>query len=279
MSVRIVVDSTADFPQAVRERVTVVPLTIHFGEEEYIDGVTIDHNAFYEKLVQSPVLPTTSQATPEVFQKYFREAHEAGDTLVLITLASQLSGTCQSALIAAEDYEGEVFVVDSQSVTIGAGILAARAVELMDQGLEAGEIAHRLIQERENVRIVAVLDTLEYLKRGGRISKTVAFAGGLLSIKPVVGVQDGVVGMLGKARGTRQGIDALLREIDNAGGIDQSRPALLGYTGVSDALLQNFIQACAAQENPIAELPATAIGSVVGTHVGPGAYAVAFFKN
>lgn len=277
MSVRILLDSTTDLPQEIRSRLSVVPLTIHFGEEEFVDGVTITHQEFYERLESSPVLPTTSQATPESFLKFYQEAHAAGDSVVVITLSAKLSGTCQSATIAAEDYPGEVFVVDSHSVTIGAGVLAMLALHLVDSGLDAAAIAGALTTAREKIRLAAVVDTLEYLKKGGRISKTVAFAGGLLAIKPVIGVEDGEIKVLGKARGLRQGIDALLREIENLGGVDDQKPALLGYTGISDALLQGFIQTCADQGNPLAQLPLTDIGSVVGTHAGPGAYAVAFF--
>ena len=280
MSVRIVVDSTTDLPQAIRQRLTVVPLTIHFGDQEYVDGISITHREFYEKLIETDQLPTTSQASPEAFARVFQEAHAAGDTVVTITISSQLSGTCQSAIIAAADYPGAVFVVDSKSVTIGAGILAELALRLVDEGLDAAAIAERLTRERENVRLIAMLDTLEYLKKGGRISKTVAFAGGILSIKPVVSLRDGAVAILGKARGSRQGNNLLMKEIENAGGVDFGKPILLGYTGLTDVLLQKYVADSAALwEGFVEDLPVTDIGSVVGTHVGPGAIATAFFKK
>lgn len=280
MSVRIVVDSTTDLPQALRQRLTVVPLTIHFGDQEYVDGISITHREFYEKLIETDQLPTTSQASPEAFVRVFQQAHAAGDTVVAITISSQLSGTCQSAMIAAADYPGEVFVVDSKSVTIGAGILAELALRLVDEGLDAAAIADRLTLERENVRLIAMLDTLEYLKKGGRISKTVAFAGGILSIKPVVSLRDGAVAILGKARGSRQGNNLLVKEIENAGGVDFGKPILLGYTGLTDVLLRKYVADSAALwEGFVEELPVTDIGSVVGTHVGPGAIATAFFKK
>lgn len=278
MHVRIVVDSTADFPEEFQNQLEIVPLTVHFGDEEYMDGVTIDRRTFYEKLSHSPVLPTTSQAVPEDFQTVFRQAHGRGEQVVAICISSKLSGTCQSAMIAAQDYPGEVFVVDSQTVAIGAGILAAHAISLANAGVDASTIARRLTELRDRVRIVAVLDTLEYLKKGGRISKTAAFAGELLSIKPVIGVLDGQVTLLHKARGVRQGMDALLNLVAKEGGVDDTMPAMLGYTGTTDALLQKFIADCASREDPIAKLPAACIGSTVGTHVGPGAYAIAFFR-
>ncbi|MDD6189372.1 MAG: DegV family protein [Clostridiales bacterium] len=279
MNVRIVIDSTADMNDELRERFTVVPLSIYFGTEAYIDGVTISHKEFYEKLIESDALPSTSQATPVAFEKVFREAAEAGEAVVAITISSKLSGTYQSAAIAAADFEN-VYVVDSKSVTIGAGILAKLALELADSGMEAKDIADRLCAERENIRIIALLDTLEYLKRGGRISKTVAFAGGLLSIKPVISVIDGEIEVLGKARGSKQGNNLLVTEIEKAGGVDFSRPVMLGYTGLSDILLQKYIaDSQALWQSGVDELPIAAIGSVVGTHAGPGAIAAAFFKN
>ena len=280
MNVRIVVDSTADIRAALRDRFSVVPLTVHFGEEEYVDGVTITHKAFYEKLVESDVLPTTSQATPAAFAKVFEEAVERGETVVALTVASQLSGTYQSAVIAAADYPGKVYVVDSRTVAIGTGILAELALRLVDRGLSAEEIARRLEEERDNVNVVALLDTLEYLKKGGRISKTVAFAGGLLSIKPVVAIKDGEILMLGKARGSKQGNNLLVQQIHQAGGVDFNKPVLLGYTGLSDALLEKYVEDSRAlwEESP-QPLERCIIGSVIGTHAGPGAVAVAFFSK
>ena len=279
MNVRIIIDSTADLIPEIKNKLTVVPLTVHFGEEEYIDGVTITHKEFYNKLVESDVLPSTSQATPAAFEKVFKEVKSAGESAVVITLSSKLSGTYQSAVIAAEEYEN-IYVVDSGSVTIGGGILAELALKLAAEGLDAKSIAQQLEQEKKNIHIVAMVDTLEYLKRGGRVSKTVAFAGNLLNIKPVLSVVDGEIHMLGKARGSKQGNNLLATEIEKAGGVDFSKPVLLGYTGLSDALLLKYIEDSKhLWEGGADELRYAAIGSVIGTHAGPGAIAVAFFKN
>ena len=279
MKVHLIVDSTADVSEAIRPRLTVVPLTVHFGSEEYIDGVTITHEEFYNKLVESDVLPTTSQATPAAFAEVFEEVAAAGDSAVVITVASQLSGTCQSARIAAEDYDN-IYVVDSGSVTLGAGILAEYALRCARSGMTAAEIAGLLEKKKEDICLIAMLDTLEYLKKGGRISAAVAFAGGLLNIKPVVNVKDGVINMLGKARGSKQGNNLLVQEIEKTGGIDFDMPILLGYSGLSDALLKKYITDSAPLwENGIDTLRYTSIGSVVGTHVGPGAIAAAFFHK
>lgn len=279
MNVRIIVDSTADLMPEVKNRLSVVPLTVHFGDEEYIDGVTITHKEFYEKLVESDVLPSTSQATPASFEGVFEEVAHAGQNAVVITLSSKLSGTYQSAVIAASEYEN-IYVVDSGSVAIGAGILAELALKLADSGMDAGTIARTLEQEKKNIRIIAMVDTLEYLKRGGRVSKTVAFAGGLLNIKPVLAVTDGQIQMLGKARGSKQGNNLLVTEIQKAGGVDFTRPVLLGYTGMSDVLLLKYIDDSRHLWNEGADsLRYTLIGSVIGTHAGPGAIAAAFFKK
>ena len=279
LKTRIIVDSTADLVPEIKERVYTVRLTVHFGQEEYIDGVTIDNKTFYEKLVESDVLPTTSQAAPHDFIKEFEKAKQAGEAAVVITLASRFSGTYQSAVIAAEDYEN-IYVVDGASAAMGTGILVELAFRLLDAGASAQEIAKAMETEKEKIVVVALVDTLEYLKRGGRISKTAAFAGGVLNIKPVLSVVDGEIRVLGKARGSKMGNNLLVQEIDKAGGIDFSKPVLLGYSGLSDALLLKYIEDSRhIWEGNLKEVRYTTVGSVIGTHAGPGAVVVAFFKN
>lgn len=277
MSVKIIIDSTADLLPEVKGRCAIVPLTVHFGDEEYVDGVTITHKQFYEKLVETDVMPHTSQATPAAFSDEFDKVGKEG--AVVITLSSKLSGTYQSAMIAASEYEN-IFVVDSGSVAIGSGILAEKALKLADSGMDAKSIADTLEKIKDNIRIIAMVDTLEYLKRGGRVSPTVAFAGGLLNIKPVLAVSSGEIIMLGKARGSKQGNNLLVTEIEKAGGVDFTQPIMLGYTGLSDLLLKKYIEDSAALwQGNTESLPYTVIGSVIGTHAGPGAIAVAFFKK
>lgn len=277
--VNIIVDSTADITEDVKERLTVVPLTLRFGDEEYIEGVTIQKKEFYQKLIESDVLPKTSQASPADFEDVFEKIVAAGESAVVITLSSKLSGTWQSAMIAAREYEDSVYVVDSRSVAIGTAILAKLALRLADEGMEAREIAERLEKEREKICLIAMLDTLEYLKKGGRISAAAAFAGGVLSIKPVVCIRDGEIVILGKARGSKQGNNLLVSEIRKTGGIDFTKPILLGYTGLDDTLLQKYIEdSKALWEEGISSLETTMIGSVIGTHAGPGAVAVTFFS-
>ena len=182
-------------------------------------------------------------------------------------------------MIAAADYEN-IYVVDGTSAAMGTGIRVELAFRLLDAGMSAEEIAQALEEEKKKIVVVALVDTLEYLKRGGRISKTAAFAGGVLNIKPVISVTDGEIHLLGKARGSKMGNNLLVQEIDKAGGIDFSRPVLLGYSGISDALLLKYIEDSRhIWEGKLKEIRYTTVGSVIGTHAGPGAVVVAFFKN
>ncbi len=210
MKTRIIVDSTADLLPIVKEQVHTVALTVHFGEEEYVDGVTIDHKAFYEKLVETDVHPSTSQASPAAFETEYKKARDAGESAVVITLSSALSGTYQSATIAAQDYEN-IYVVDSGTAAIGGGVLVEYALRLCGDGLEAKQIAEKLEEAKKRIVVVALVDTLEYLKKGGRVSKTVAFAGSILNIKPVLSISNGEICMLGKARGSKMGNNLLVQ--------------------------------------------------------------------
>ncbi|WP_455138074.1 DegV family protein [Thermophilibacter sp.] len=281
MSVRIITDSGFDIPgeASADPRLTVLPLGITFGETTYADGVDLTNDRFYELLVESDELPKTSQATPYQYAQVFEQVRAAGDEAVVVTLSSALSGTWQSAVTAAADFD-EVHVVDGKNATIGQGVLVLLALRLADEGLDAAAIAARLEEERERVCLVALLDTLEYLKRGGRIPKSVGTIGELLNIKPVVGVRDGEVVMFGKARGSKNGRNLLHQEVDKSG-IDFGMPVLLGYTGLSDKLLRKYLEDNRAiWEGRIAEkdLPITSVGATIGTHVGPNAIALAFFR-
>ena len=279
MSVKVIVDSTVDLADSYRERIKIVPLTVRFGNEQYLDRVELGAREFYEKLVTSDVMPSTSQANYSDFERVFAEETRDGSELVVITLSSKLSGTYNSAMIAAEEYKDKVFVVDSQSVSIGAGILAEFAVELARAGLNARGIVKRLNVERENVKIIAMFDTLEYLKRGGRISATAAFAGSLLSLKPIITVKDGEISILGKARGTKHANGYLIKEVERVG-INFNKPWLLGYTGTDDSAIQGYMEeAKHLWEGNSDPIETAIVGSVVGTHAGPGAIAIAFFKK
>ena len=279
MSVQIIVDSTVDMPERMKDRFRIVPLTVHFGAEEFIDGVTIDKHRFYERLVESDELPTTSQASPAAFDAIFSDVASVGDSAVVVTLASKFSGTYQSACIAAAEYDN-IYVVDSKSAAIGSGILAEYALECADKGMDAKTIAETLEKKRDEICLIALLDTLEYLKKGGRISKTVAFAGGLLNIKPVITVVDGEIQVIGKARGSKQGNNLLVQKIHESGGIDFDEPIILGYSGLSDSYLKKYVEDSRdIWQDKADSLDSTLICSVIGTHTSPGVVAVAFFKK
>lgn len=280
MAVRIITDSGFDVPDASDARLTVLPLSITFGDTTYADGVDLTNDRFFELLIESDELPKTSQATPYAYAQIFERVRAAGDEAVVITLSSGLSGTYQSAVTAAADYP-EVHVVDSKNVTIGQGILVQYALRLADEGRGAAEIASMVESARERLVLLALLDTLEYLRRGGRIPKSVGAIGELLSIKPVVGVRDGEVVMLGKARGSKNGRNLLHQEVEK-NGIDFAMPVLIGYSGLSDKLLRKYLEDNRViWEDKVAEedLPITSVGATVGTHVGPNAIALAFFHR
>ena len=280
MKIRIITDSASDMPAVHRPEVAVLSMTVTFGAEEFQDGINLTHHQFYEKLIEGEDLPTTSQISPSQFEEVFQAAVDAGETVVAVVLSAKLSGTYQSACIAAEEVPGQVFVVDSANATLGELVLVERAVELMDQGLDAAAIAARLEEEKKEVRLVGLLDTLEYLKRGGRVSASVALVGGLLAIKPVVAVQDGEVVVLGRARGSKNGNNLLVQEIQKSGGVDFGRPYRLGYTGLDDSLLRKYIEDSSALWSGHTDaLPICTVGGTIGTHVGPGAVAVAFFRK
>lgn len=280
MSVHIITDSASDITQAEARAcgIEVLPLRTAFGDTEYLDGVTIDNRRFFQLLIESDALPTTSQLPPYHYEERFQAAVDAEDEVLCITLSSKLSGCCQSAMIAAEPFGDRVTVVDSENVCIGQRILTELAVRLRNEGKTAREIGGQLDREKKQIRLIALLDTLEYLKKGGRISPAAALAGSLLSIKPVISIERGEVAILGKARGSKQGNNMLMELVQKCGGINFEKPYCLAYSGLSDTLLRKYIEDSAVLYEGRAEhLPVSTIGSTIGTHVGPGAIAAAFF--
>jgi DegV family protein with EDD domain len=274
----IITDSASDIVDNQREDLMILPVNITFGEEEFQDGVTLTHRMFYEKLVESDELPVTSQVPPFAFEEAYEKVKAAGGQAIVITLSSKLSGTYQSANIAAGRYEDVVRVIDSENASIGERALVEYALRLKDQGASFDEIGETLERDKTRIRLIALLDTLEYLKKGGRISKAAAVAGSLLSIKPVIAVQRGEVVVLGKARGSKQGNNLLAEQIRQGGGIDYEKPFFLGYTGLSDAMLQKYIADNEALwKGFVDSLDTASVGGTIGTHIGPGAIGVAFF--
>ncbi len=280
MSVRIITDSASDMSPAEHPALDVLPLSVSFGTDVFMDGVDIDHQRFYEMLVERDELPKTGQVNPYAFSQAIAEICEAGDEAVIITVGAKLSGTNQSARTAlAEAPGGDVYVVDSNNVTLGERILVEYALRLVNEGRSAAQIAAAVEAVRDRVVVIGLLETLEYLVRGGRLSAAAGAVGTLLNVKPVVAAEDGLIVQLGKARGSKNGRNLLNQKVEKAGGIDFSMPLALGYTGLSDAVLKKYIEDSAAlwAGHTEGELPVHTIGATIGTHVGPGAVAVAFF--
>lgn len=280
--VRIIIDSACDLPKTEADKLNLdfLPLKTIFGEEEFLDGINLSREEFYTRLGNSSVNPTTSQVSPADFEDVYEDVKKKGDTAVVITISSKLSGTYQSANIAREDYEDMVYVVDSENATVGEQLLVLYACQLRDQGASAKAIAEALDKKKKDICLAAVLDTLEYLQRGGRISKTVAVAGTLLSIKPLVAVENGEVASIGNARGLKNAGSQLTNALKERGEVDYSMPCAWVYSGTSDELLQKYIEGNAdAWEEQIKTIPVTGIGSTIGTHVGPGAFGLAFFRK
>lgn len=281
MSIRIITDSASDMSPAEHPALRVLPLSVTFGTDVYMDGVDIDHQRFYEMLVERDELPKTGQVNPYTFSQAIAEAREAGDEAVIITVGAKLSGTNQSARTAlAEAPGGDVFVVDSNNVTLGERVLVEYALRLVDEGRSAAQIAAAVEAVRDRVVVIGLLETLEYLVRGGRLSAAAGAVGTLLNVKPVVAAEDGLIVQLGKARGSKNGRNLLNQKVEKAGGVDFSMPLALGYTGLSDAVLKKYIEDSAAlwAGHTEGELSIHTIGATIGTHVGPGAVAVAFFR-
>lgn len=279
MAIRFLIDSASDIlpEEAKALGIECIPMQIAFGEEIYEDGVTLSHEAFYSKLAGCEALPTTSQINPVVYENYFAELTKDGSELVVISLSSGLSGTTQSARIAAADYPDQVFVVDSLNATIGQRILLMRGLQLRDAGFSAEQIAQALDEEKKSIRLVAMIDTLEYLKKGGRISAATAFAGAALGIKPAISVVDGKIATVGKARG-KQTFTLLKQLIQEAGQIDWEKPAAFVYSCTDEGLRQ-FIDVSGEIWDGHSLPPAHSLGCTIGTHIGPGAYGFAFFEK
>lgn len=280
--IAIITDSCADLrPELVQDNpIFVLPFIVNFSDGIYYDGVTIQPDEVYRRLPEE--MPKTSLPSGDEFTAVMDKVRDAGyNKAIAILLSSGLSGSFQMLrLMASEREDLEIFTCDSLTGSLGEAAIVMTLCRLIKEGRSWEELKELTPRIRDNTTVFFSVDTLEYLKKGGRISAAVAFAGGLLNIKPVVNVKDGVINMLGKARGSRQGNNLLAQEIGKTGGIDFDMPILLGYSGLSDALLKKYITDSAPLwEGNVDSLRYTSIGSVVGTHAGPGAIAAAFFRK
>ena len=281
MSVKIIVDSASDIKVSFAEQQNIgfAPLRTILAGTEYRDGIDIVPDEFFEKLEANKEVARTSQVNVSEFAAMFEEAVRAGDDVIVITISSGLSGTCQSALVAAQDYPGRVYVIDSLSATAGEQVLIEQAIRRRGEGWTAAQIFEELDEMRKKARLFVTLETLEYLKRGGRISKTSAAVGGLLNIKPLLTLNgEGKLETVGKARGIKMSHKMMNDSIRAAGGIDFRYPVVLTYAGdLADGAVKNYLEDSRdIFGDHIDQLTIGQLGCVIGTHSGPGAIVVSF---
>ena len=274
--IQIITDSTSGFSskQAESLGIVTIPLTVHFGEEQFRDGIDLTPEAFYEKLTSAKVLPHTSQINPYDFTKQFQKYLEQGDEIVGIFLSSKLSGTYQSAVIAREELESNrIFLVDSQSVTFAQAILVEIAVDLRNKGKSAAQIQEILTGLSGRLRLIAMVDTLKYLKMGGRISASTAVIGNMLGINPMICIENGVLDSIGKVRGKKAAF-RFIKEYMEKHPIDPAYPAAFGHSACPERMeeLISYLNL------PSSHLITGDIGAVIGTHAGPGAVGSAYIE-
>ncbi len=278
--IRILTDTAADFDLKEAEAlgITVLPMEIMIGDRSFKDRYELSPDRFYEMLIETSELPHTSQINSYTFEQEFEKIRQAGDSAVVILMSSKLSGTYQNAVLAAEDYD-QIRVVDSLNASIGEQILVRYALMLRDKKRELDDIVHRLEVRRNQIKILALLDTLEYVKKGGRMGTAAAAFGTLLSIKPVVTLENGKLKVLGKARGSKNGNNLLNMEIQRTG-IEHRLPVAVAYSGLEHIKLDHYIEdSRAIWENILDDIPMSQLGSTIGTHSGPGTIVVAYFMK
>ncbi len=279
MAIRIITDSSSDLLPAAAAAmgIRIIPLSVQLGDITYWDGQTIDRDTFYTMLQTSQQLPTTSQPTPDAFLQQFQQAKDAGDQVVAVLLSGALSGTVQSALIAKElcQYD-DIHIVDSRSATAGIQLLLHQACLMRDSGSSAPEIAASLEELKHRVRIFAVVDTLEYLRRGGRLSDLAANIGTVTKLKPTITVRDGAVAIVGKSFGSAAATKHLLKLLQEHPA-DSRYPLHLVFT--DDAANGAPLAAKMAELGILPSHPLySGVGPAIGTHVGPGAFGAAYIE-
>ena len=280
MGVCIVTDSTADIPKSMAQRlgIEIVPLKVHFKDKQFIDGVDIDSPTFFKMMREAKDIPTTSQVNPEEFEPIFRRIRDRGDEIVGIFISSKMSGTAQSAFIARQTMGDEgIHLVDTGTVTFAEGLLVLEAVDMANNGMDAASIAARVEALKAKCRLYAVVDTLEYLKKGGRLSPASAILGTVLNIKPIITIDDGLVDAAGKARGTQKAFAWMEQRMEKTGQTLNGKRVSLGHTD-SPEKLEQLKEWLFGRWTP-AETVVSEIGTVVGTHAGPGCTGFAFIED
>ena len=276
--IRIITDSAADLTAAELHApgVTVVPMTVTFpdGTTQEDDG-TMTKDEFFARLAADSKLPRTSQPSPAAFMQAYADAAAAGDDVIVITIAQKLSGAYQCAHLAAEDVGFAPYIVDSESATQGEALVVREALRLRDEEkLSAPLIAAALETFKKRVRIVAIVDSLKHLQKGGRLPAAVAIVGGALGIKPVLALQDGVIKLVDKGRGRPGALVAMFKQLDKQGGVDPRYGYTLLYS--DDKQLAAPVHHYMHQNLHLTGGRVGQIGPTIGTHIGPGAVGVAF---
>ena len=283
MAIRIITDSGSDIKQETARKwgIQVLPLSVRFGDEEYLDDVTLTADQLYRRMIDTGELPKTSQVPPYDFEKAFAKAVDAGDTVICITSSSGMSGCYQSACIAAEKFRGRVDVIDSLNVCASLYVLVRYAEGLVSMGKNRDEIVYRLQRDKRRLHVISLVDTLDYVWKGGRISRTKAIVGNLMHIKPIITAdKEGKVRIIGKARGRSRGYRLFSELVEKAGGIDFSLPVCMAYAGLSDDNMRDYIKKEAALfEGKEDSVHIMQFGATVGTYSGPGAFAIGFFHR
>jgi DegV family protein with EDD domain len=274
MTIKIVTDSTADLPPALAEElgITIVPLYVRFGNETYRDRVDITEDEFYQRLLNDPIHPNTSQPTPQDFANVYRELSKQADGIVSIHISGKLSGTCNSALQAKELVVAEcpVEVVDSEMVSMGLGLLATEAATIANSGKGLQQVVEEVKQSISSTHVWALFDTLKYLALGGRIGKAKALLGTILNIKPILVVKDGEMAPASQARTRAKGIGMLYDYVNTVTDI-QDLSVVYSTTPDEAQVLADRI----GTKFDRSQIRLARLGPALGVHAGPGALAVA----
>jgi len=272
----LVLDSTADFPDAqIRfPNMRVVPLYVRFGERSFRDYVELDPHGFYGRLRTAPELPTTSQPTPQDFLSTYSALDEY-ERIYSLHISAKLSGTFQSASLAADEAGGDrIRLVDTESASVGIGMLALAIQDLLERGTTDEGIDALVADYRERAGILFTVDTLEFLAKGGRIGRAKALMGSLLNVKPILSIQEGEVVPLTRARGRAKAFEEFRRRFEDATSDDPGLAVGIAHAEAEDAVEQ--LRALVLAARPQADIRmVTSLGAVVGTHAGPGT--VGFF--
>lgn len=278
MTIRIIIDSASDYTkeEAEREGLLFVPMGVSFGNKAYLDGVDLTKDAFYDLLVDQGGMPVSSQPSPQHLMEAFQTVVDDGDYGILLTMGSSLSGTYQTAKMIAEDYDGKIAVIDSETISVAERLLVRTAKQIAEEARTLEEAVETIQEKIRHLYLFGYMDQLEYLKRGGRISPAMNFMANLFSVKAIIYIYNNTFELYKRARGKQKGWMELANILREKEGI-QRDSMIYGYTGYTDRYPKEFMRQY--PDLAVPEERVFRIGSTIGTHAGPGALAVAFFAD